>query len=697
LSQAKRRQWDDSEIEQLINSGKLSEALNAIELLENRDDLDDAKQLKIKLLRTRIQKKRGYLQESIRLAEDILTNHQQQCSPLQALDACITAVDALDGLKKYDECLKMIEYGEKLVKTFRTFSFTESEYSGIMKRETELKYCRGRYYLRKRAWEQALGYYEESLALSKKIDSKLDNARALRGVGHVHAMKGDRKGALEYYSKSLAISDEIAHKESQAYSLRDLALTFFHIGEFNRALKYNHRSLKLFEEVGNISSVSLVLGNISEILLQKGDLDRALQYIQKSLALDEQLESASLIARHLGVHALIYTQKGAWDQAWDYGRKSYDFYKAGNKILGLSYVLIHMVALATYLGQQDLAQQYLEELKQLNASETNKFISLRYRLAKALVLKKSGRSRDRGKAEDLLQQIVEEEIFEHEMTVLALLMLCELLLEELRAYGDLARIADVSVYVDRLLKIAKHQQSYWLFIKIYVLKSKLALLDLDLKSARRLLTQAQLLAEDKGLKRLAKEISSDYDKFLQQYPQWEELRARKAALVERLELAQVEELVTLIAQRRVVELPDQPPEEPVMLFILSRGGVTLFSQMFHSSSPVHEQLIGGFLTAVNNVGTEILDGTETLDRIMYREHTIAVKAVDPLMFCYVFKGSSYGALYKLQCFIDSVQGATDVWASLRRTARKGFALPTQEEASLESLITKTFPTVSPPV
>lgn len=690
LSQIESRHLDDSEIEQLIYAGKLSEALKAIDLLENKDDWDDTKQLAIKLLKTRIQKKQGYLKESIRLAEEILANNQKQCSPLQAIDACINAVDALDGLRRFDECLKMIEYAEKLLRTFRLFIYTEPEYSGILKREIELKYCRGRFFLRKCALDRALAYYEESLALSKKISSKLDNAHALRGIGHVYGMKGDRKGAIEYYSQSLAISEEIAHKESQAYSLMDIALSFFYMGELNQAMKDNHRSLKLFEEIGNIRAVSLVLGSISEILLQKGELDQALQYIQKTLVLDEQLESASSMGRHLGFLALIYAQKGDWDPFWDYGRRSYDFYKAGNKILGLSKVLIHMVASATYMGSLDLAQKHLEELQQLNDSETNKLVNIRYRIAKALVLKKSGRSRNRAKAEEILQRIVEEEIIEHEMSVLALLNLCELLLEELRAYGDLEIMKDVIVYVDRLLTIAKNQQSYWLLIKTYELKSKLALLDLDLKSARRLLTQAQLFAEDKGLKRLAKKISSDYDKLLQQSPQWEEFLARKAALAERLELAQVEELVTFMAQRRIVDLPDQAPEESVMMLIMGKNGLCLFSRTYHSDSQMHDQLISGFLTAVTNVATEILAETESLDRIVYQEHTIALKAQDPIMFCYIFKGQSYSALQKLSKFIKNVQTVKDVWKELGKAALTGIPLKPMSQEKLEGLTDQAF-------
>lgn len=100
--------------------------------------------------------------------------------------------------------------------------------------------------------------------------------------------------------------------------------------------------------------------------------------------------------------------------------------------------------------------------------------------------------------------------------------------------------------------------------------------------------------------------------------------------------------------------------------------------------------MGGFLTAVQNVANEILAGTETLDRIMYQEHTITLKAHDPLMFSYIFKGASYSALQKLDQCMDTVNTSLAVWKWLIRLARSGILLATPEQRTLEGMVDKIF-------
>jgi hypothetical protein len=99
---------------------------------------------------------------------------------------------------------------------------------------------------------------------------------------------------------------------------------------------------------------------------------------------------------------------------------------------------------------------------------------------------------------------------------------------------------------------------------------------------------------------------------------------------------------------------------------------------------------------VQNLAAEIMAGAETLDRIMYQEHTIALKARDPLMFCYIFKGPSYGALHKLEHFMDAMRASPALWKGLCRTSRRGIVLAASEQQTLEKCATDIFlaPSVS---
>ncbi|GAH26837.1 unnamed protein product, partial [marine sediment metagenome] len=71
-----------------------------------------------------------------------------------------------------------------------------------------------------------------------------------------------------------------------------------------------------------------------------------------------------------------------------------------------------------------------------------------------------------------------------------------------------------------MLAIAEKSHSYKVFCETFLLQAKLALLNLDVKAARRFLTQAQKIAESYGIKRLAIKISNEHDELLKQLNLW---------------------------------------------------------------------------------------------------------------------------------------------------------------------------------
>ena len=59
------------------------------------------------------------------------------------------------------------------------------------------------------------------------------------------------------------------------------------------------------------------------------------------------------------------------------------------------------------------------------------------------------------------------------------------------------------------------QNSYWLIAKSLLLNSKLSLLKLDVTEAKKTLSRAQILAEEKSYSNLAYTLSNELDVLLQ--------------------------------------------------------------------------------------------------------------------------------------------------------------------------------------
>jgi len=267
-----------------------------------------------------------------------------------------------------------------------------------------------------------------------------------------------------------------------------------------------------------------------------------------------------------------------------------------------------------------------------------------------MILKTSKRRKNLAKAEEIMEKIVEEgdeEIIDHDLTVEAILNLSELLLEELRSTGDEEILEGLENKVDKLLKIAKEQQSYSLLTETYLLKAQLALVRLDLKEARSLLTQAQVIAEEKGLERLARKISSEHDQLLHQLDQWEELIAKDASITERVKVANLEELMGWMARKKEIVIKEQE-DEPIMLLLVSEGGLPIYSKQFGTTEKLQDMLISGFLTSINSFVQEAFHVTGMIRRIMHDEYTLSFNLIEPILFCYVYEGQSYTAMKKLE-------------------------------------------------
>ncbi|MBA7555829.1 hypothetical protein ES705_48521 [subsurface metagenome] len=189
-------------------------------------------------------------------------------------------------------------------------------------------------------------------------------------------------------------------------------------------------------------------------------------------------------------------------------------------------------------------------MKQINRREDSKYIKHFYIVSKALILKTSTRLRSIVEAGELFEQILSEEGVDNRIKVVALLSMLELLIIEIKHYGNKDAIRDAHLLSSSLIKIAKMQNSYLLLTEAYWLQAQLSVVQYDFNVARHLLSQAQIIAEEKGLSRLARKISSEHDNLLIQIEQWEELSKMDNSLTKGVKIARLEELVKIVRMKK---------------------------------------------------------------------------------------------------------------------------------------------------
>ena len=632
--------------QQLVLEGKYNKALQVVGTIEKRKKLSSKEQLNCKILKSSIFNKLGKYEKALGLAEVALKECRNRKNHLLGTDAVIEIAHSFWRLGEFDKSLSIISDNDKFFAKLK-----QQKNSKLKYKEAIVLRLQGVVYHSKGELSKAQKLYKRSLDLWEKIGDKKEISTIMNNLGVLYKTKGELHKALEYYENSSKLCYEIGNKDDIATSLNNIGNVFRLQGELEKALENYKQSLSYWEEFGNKQFISLSLCNIGEIYQQKGDYDTAVYYFKKALNLREEIGNKQEIALNL----------------------------------------FYLISVSLDAKEKRRAERYFIRLKEINGLDTDKIVFQIYRLAEAMILKTSNRMRDKVQAQELLREIIEEEIVDHSLTVLALLNLCELLLEELKITGEKEILEIVKPIVNSLDEIAKQQQSHNLLVKINWFKSQLALMNLDLKKARELLSNAQSIAEKKGLRRLAMNISSDHDELLNQLSKWEELISKNASLKDRLEFAQLGELVIKQMKRKEVDIPEITNEEPIMLLILSESGTPLFTKNYLEGSELDGILIGGFLAAIISFSKETFSSEGSIERIKHQEYTLLLKPKQKFLFSYVIKGQSYSALQKLEAFTKIISTSTSVWDDLNSVLKTSKTITPASRTMLDEIAKMIFP------
>ena len=630
--------------EQLMNESKYDKALLLMNDLEGRDDIADSDQLSRYLLTSECLNELGNYQEVLKFAEKAYQKSQKLRDNLRSIDALEKIAYATMRIGDFKKALNLSEQSEDLLKTLTRCTPLERE-----QREASIAFIKGKAYLFQGNVNLALECAKKSLELRENVGNKRKLAESLYLMGSIYiTLKSDLDGGLMYAERSQTLAKEINHQRIISRNLQALGVIYILKGEYRKALKYTEQSLAIAEKIGNKKITSQNLNNIAMTFIYQGDFDKALTYLERSLE----------IAKEIG------------------------------NIWNISFTTSSIIEAFVCKGDIERAQRYLEQLEEINDKEDNKIINFLYRYHKAIVLKTSSRIHNRAKAEELLKQIVQDEMIYVDITIYALLNLCELLLDELRITNEIEVLNELENFITQLSDIAEKTNSFWILAETYMLQAKLALITLDLKEARRLLTQAQKIAEKQGMLRLAAKISIEHDELLQKLNIWKNLKKSKEGLSKRIQLAKLSEQIENMVQKRREEGLEISEEEPFTILIVTEGGTSLFSHSFIKEKPFESHLFSGFLTTMDHFIREMF--SERLDRAKFGEYTLLIKSIPPFLVSYIFKGDSYYALQKINYFIDHIQKEESIWQNLMKSYQINKILYIKENPLLESLITDIF-------
>ncbi len=478
----------------------------------------------------------GLYEDLVKLAKQAYKESLELGKNLLSVDILLIMAHALLWLKQYDKLQDIIKQGEELLK-----ALPQELPADYKQREAYIAWLKGRFYIDLRDADRALKYLEHSLALREEYGTKLEIAISYGAISRIFVfLKVDYNRAIEILDRGRIFYGD--NKWCMGQYFHFMAIIHKVKGELERSIKLSEQGLKMFSDINNKLMVAAILNTMGEVYRQRGEIDRALECLEQALALR---------------------------------------YERGNP-RDITEVLDHLIQILIAKGDLEQAQQYLHRYEQLNNKLKDKELNLVYLLNKALILKKSSRIRNRAEAEEILTQILEDEDSNFELILTALTNLCELLFTELRMTNDLEALEEINPLIARLLDITEKTGSYSILCETYMLQAKLSLLNFNIKKAKRLLTQAQQIAEKFSLNLLAKKIATENEDLLKKLDLWEKLKEAGAPMADRLELARLDEKIIGIVFNRAVLTPQVTEEKVVIsketkICLVCRGVVLRFS------------------------------------------------------------------------------------------------------------------------
>ncbi|MFX0040277.1 MAG: TIR domain-containing protein [Promethearchaeota archaeon] len=630
-------------VEELFDAGNLDEAIEILENLDQFEELDHRQKAYYQFLKGIMLSYQTKVQDVIKLGRKMFKEGKKLGENAQAIDGLSLITSGLIEINQFDEAFEVIQNAEDLLK-----STSQISQKDLMQKKAYVNVLKGIINLNKGNIELAKKCFEWVISLENELGITIPIVWAhLQMAGVLSNFKKKVDLGFKYGKKALSIAKEMRFNHFWvAMSHLFLGSLYSAVGEFNLSLDHSMESVKLFEKINSKIWVASIKNNIGYINGIMGNYNLAMKFLEESLALWEETP------------------------------------------LNIEGLLDSLIFVALEMGDEVHVKKYFQRLEDLYKKKTNKHIDDLYQYNKALLLKRSSRIRDKVKAEELFKQVLERKPAYFDIIKNILINLCDILLTELRVSNNVEVLDELNEYISQLLTIAEKSRSYLIFCETFILQAKLALLKLDVKAARRFLTQAQKIAESYGIKRLAMKISYEHDELIRQSKMWENLKGSETPLSERMKLAGLNEQMEGLLRGQGSKLPKLNAEQPVLLTVMSKEGNIILSNPFSADLKIDSTFFSTFLSSCSTFCDQIL--SESFDRVNFGQHTVLITAVNSFSICYMFQGQSYSARQKLLHFSEAVKKELDIMKILEDSSNKNVEIKVNEIASLEELIYESF-------
>ncbi len=401
---------------------------------------------------------------------------------------------------------------------------------------------------------------------------------------------GDYQLAYNLAKQALEKSEELSNETLKLGSYTALAFSRWRGGNFNEFEKYNHAGHTVLDNIisQKVSKLwkyyhATLLHAQSILLFERGDSQKAEQVTYDSLKLRNEIEDDYGLARLYTNLSLTYSFAGNFEKAEEYIKLGIPIYRKLKNLDGLALTLSHLSGIkyiqgdvensdkiahealelfqkggnldrlfsmkaglinrALDKGDFNLANQYYEEMKKI--SDINEVSSLIFitKWCKGHILMKKNSMRDKVDALRIFEDLLKSEIPPNlpSVPVYLRISICTILIEELEIYGNIDTLDEIKNHIDIIIEDAPPSYLIMPYLETFILKSKLSLVEGDLKEAENILDKGIIIAKDKSLYNFVKRIERERESIVNKITDWETMLKNNSSIKERIEMTKIKE------------------------------------------------------------------------------------------------------------------------------------------------------------
>lgn len=209
--------------------------------------------------------------------------------------------------------------------------------------------------------QKSIEYYDQSLALSRKIEDVSGEATTLNNIGNIYSSLGEKQKALEYYNQALPRKRQEGNALGEATTLNNIGIIYDDLGEKNDALEHYSQALSLMRKAKDVSGEATILNNIGIIYDDLGEKQKALDYYGQALLLIHKVGDVSGEARELNNIGAIYDDLGEKQKALEYYNQALLLRRKAEDVSGEAKTLNNIGSIYDDLGEDQKALKYYSQ------------------------------------------------------------------------------------------------------------------------------------------------------------------------------------------------------------------------------------------------------------------------------------------------------------------------------------------------